>query len=314
MKCPAASRQRGIALVLVIWMVVLLTIMAGAVMMTQRSGTLAATNLTQERQARYLAEAGLNYLQTWLSERVRPLEQQKWPMDGQLRPWRFGDHSVWIGAMPEAARIDINAADEQLLLGLLQQAGLSLEEATPVRDAILDWRDPDNNRSLEGAEDDDYEREDRPMGARDGNFESVDELQLVAGITPRIYAALAPSLTVYSANRTVDPSFASGTTLSAIPGFTPDLVDSFLHERQAALEQGLPVPPPVGPGGQYFSTNEGVGRMRLMAEVDMAQGGTLRSSVVIDMAQPSAFGAKVLARETGVVGALGRVAEEPPAQ
>jgi general secretion pathway protein K len=49
---------------------------------------------------------------------------------------------------------------------------------------------------------------------RHGPFHSVDELRLVAGITPEIYARVAHALTVYSGRPDVDPQFATKDVLA----------------------------------------------------------------------------------------------------
>ncbi|HIE54423.1 MAG TPA: general secretion pathway protein GspK, partial [Chromatiaceae bacterium] len=227
-----ARRERGIALVLVLWVVVLLGVIAGAMSMTQRSGVAMVANHRLERQGRALVEAGIHFMMLQLDNRNKPVEQNPWPTDGRLHPWRFAGRTIWIGAMPETGRIDLNQADENLLLGVLRAAGLDEEQAIAVRDAILDWRDADDGMRPAGAEDDDYLEAGRPLGARDGPFLSVEELRQVRGVTAELYKRLAPLLTVDSGQRTVNPVFASKAVLQAIPDLDPELIDQFLLERR----------------------------------------------------------------------------------
>lgn len=65
-----------------------------------------------------------------------------------------------------------------------------------MADAIEDWRDADDLAELNGAEDREYAAAGRPYGAKDGPFDSLDELQLVSGIDRDLYRTLLPALTV----------------------------------------------------------------------------------------------------------------------
>ena len=296
--------QRGIALVLVLWVVVLLGVIAGAMSMTQRTGVIMVSNQKLQREGRALVDAGLRFMMLQLDNRNKPPEQNPWPADGRLHPWRFEDHEIWIGAMPEVGRIDLNQADARLLLGALEAAGLDEVQATAVRDAILDWRDADDGRHPEGAEDPDYLEEGRPIGARDGRFLSVEELQQVKGVTAGLYERLAPLLTVDAGQRTVNPAFASREVLSAIPDFDGEVIDEYLLERKEALDAGSPVPRP-GRGGGFLNAATGA-VYRLFAEVEMPGKIKVEGEMVINIQSKTARGYRLLHREWGGPGALGR--------
>ncbi len=300
------SHQEGIALVLVLWVIVLLSIIAGAMSMTQRTGVIMTGNIRQEREARALLNAGLNFMALMLDRRRRPVEDNPWPVDGRLHPFPFRGRLIWIGAVPEEARIDLNQARDQVLLGLLKSSRLDEEEALALRDAILDWRDRDNNRHAEGAEDRDYRSDGRPIGARDSRFLSVEELQQVRGMTPEIYKKLAGALTVDARQRTVNPAFASREVLLAVPGVTPEEVDEYIAQRQQAREQGLPVPMPAF-GGAFFKNSMGT-RFRLFAELDLAGGGKAQAEMVVDTRKKTRKGYMLLQKKYGKLSSLGRAA------
>ena len=300
------SEQRGIALVLVLWVIVLLSIIAGAMSMTQRTGVVMSGNIRQEREARALLTAGLNFMALMLERRGRPAEDNLWPVDGRLHPFPFRGRLIWIGAAPEEARIDLNQARDEVLLGLLKSSGLDEEQALALRDAILDWRDRDNNKHAEGAEDRDYRSDGRPIGARDSRFLSVEELQQVRGMTPEIYKKLAGALTVDARQRTVNPAFASREVLLAVPGVTPEEVDEYLAQRQQAREQGLPVPMPAF-GGAFFKNSMGT-RFRLFAELDLAGGAKAQAEMVVDTRKKTRKGYMLLQKKFGRLSSLGRAA------
>ncbi|HID44719.1 MAG TPA: hypothetical protein EYP34_03045 [Chromatiaceae bacterium] len=301
-----SRKQQGIALVLVLWVIVLLSVIAGAMATVQRTGVVMTGNIRQEREGRALVSAGLNFMALMLERRTRPIEDNPWPMDGQLHPWNFAGRTIWVGAAPEDARIDINRVDDTVLLNLLQSMGLDEEQALAVRDAIVDWRDPDNLTHAEGAEDREYRAEGRPIGARDQAFLSVEELQQVYGVSAELYKKLAGALTVDARQRTVNPAFASREVLLATPGVTPQEVDQYLADRKQALDQGLPVPSP--PFGGAFLRKGRNTRFRLFAEVDLPGGGKAQGEMVVAMESKTRKGYMLLQKKYGKLQAFGRVA------
>lgn len=301
------ARQEGIALVLVLWVVVLLGVIAGAMSMTQRTGVVMLGNQKLEREGRALVKAGLNFMMLQLDNRNKPVDQNPWPADGLLHPWQFEGHTLWIGAMPETGRIDLNKADPPLLLGMLRAAGLEEARAIAVRDAILDWRDADDGVHPEGAEDADYLDEGRPVGARDGRFMSVEELQQVKGVGHELYKKLEPMLTVDGGQRTVNPAFASRDVLSAVPDLDPELVDQYLQERKQALESRRPIPRPAS-GAAFFNAAAG-STYRIFAEVEISEEMKVQGEFILSILKKQTGGYQVLRQKWGKSSAFGRAPE-----
>jgi len=298
-------RQQGVALVLVLWVIVLLTVIAGSMATSQRAAVSMVSNAKHERQGRALAAAGIQFMTLQLEQRSKPLSEQRYPADGRLRPWQFADHTVWIGAMSDTGRISLNMANGELLAGMLLAAGLDDMQVENIRGAILDWRDKDSDHQIGGAEDDAYDAAGRPVGARDDVFQSVEELQQVLGVTPAIYKQLAPRLTVHSMQRTVNPAYSTAEVLASIPGITPAEVEAYLAMRSQALDQGQPVRMPEGPYAQYFSQSVGP-VFRVFAEIDMESGSKVEAEVIINSGLKTTKGYKILERNYSPLINLGR--------
>ena len=105
----------------------------------------------------------------------------------------------------------------------------------------LDWREPGEGKRLNGAKAREYDAAGILYGPRGAPFESIEELQLVLGITPELYARLAPSLTVYSQTPWVDPTFAPKDVLSALAGMGGEPVSTVLAERGTGSTGGVMV-------------------------------------------------------------------------
>ena len=94
---------------------------------------------------------------------------------------------------------------QKLLIRLLQalnEASLPLDEAMALTEAISDFIDPDTNRRRDGAEANEYRYADFPYLPANRALASVSELRSVRGMTPEIYEALVPLVTVWPERNT----------------------------------------------------------------------------------------------------------------
>lgn len=233
--------QPGIALVIVLWALALLSAIAGSLTLVTRTEALAASNLYHLAQAEALADAGLHKALFEMTRRSTGAPEERWRADGQRRLWRFQGTVLAITIADESGKIDLNHASRPLLTSLFASAGASAPAA--LADAVIDWRDPDNMRSRQGAEKEDYLSAGRRSGPANAPFATIEELRLVLGVTDDLYRRIAPAITVHSQQPGLNAAAAKREALLAIPGATPDIVESYLARRQASLAQGQPPPP-----------------------------------------------------------------------
>ncbi|MEP6943898.1 MAG: hypothetical protein ABI981_13225 [Betaproteobacteria bacterium] len=263
--CPGLRRQRGVALIMVLWLTVMMTVIGASFAYAMRNEALAARNTVSWAQARSLAD-GAVYRTVF--ELLRPkVSADVWSPDGTVHAWDADDARIAVSALDESGKIDLNVASDALLKGLLKSAGgLDETEASRLVDAIGDWKDTDELRRPNGAEAADYRAAGSPYLPANGAFETLPELQRVLGMTPALYAALADSLTVHSRQPGVNPVYASRTTLLAIPGATAEVVDTYIAQRTEALAAKLP-PPPFPVAGAIAGA---INLWRIRAEVTMS--------------------------------------------
>lgn len=93
---------------------------------------------------------------------------------------------IRFGITDEASKLNLNTATEQQLTTLLSQVLPPEFEAADLVQAILDWRDPDDDPQERGAESEYYASLVTPYRAKNGLFESVEELLMVKGIDGRV--------------------------------------------------------------------------------------------------------------------------------
>lgn len=240
--------QGGVALVLVLWMVALLSVIAGNFAYSMRSEAQITHNQLQVAQAKALADAGV---QRALFELMKPpTSLQRWQGDGVPHELVLAGTTVRIVILDESGKIDLNTASDTLIRSLFRSVGLSDEESAALLDAVLDWRDNDMLRRPNGAEEADYRAVGRNYSPANAPFETVDELRLVQGVTPELYRKLAPALTVYSRQAGVNVATAPKEVLLAIPGVNSVIVEAYLQDRLGALAAGQKAPP--FPGAEAF--------------------------------------------------------------
>lgn len=191
------ARRRGIALITVLWVLTLLALIAASFATTTRTEINLARNLVESAKAEALAEAGVFQVILGLLKSDEE-DEEPWRIDGAVYAWRFADGEVRVAVQDEGGKIDLNAAEDGILRGLFRAAGLAAQDADAMVDAILDFRDDDDLRHVNGAEDSDYDAADLAHDAKDAPFEVVGELLQVLGMTRALYDEVAPVLTVYS--------------------------------------------------------------------------------------------------------------------
>lgn len=248
------AAARGVALVLVLWVIVLLSVIAGSYAYSVRTNTQLTANLVTQARLRALADAGIHRA---LHELSRPAgAPERWKADGASHVFELEGAEITVSARSEAARIDLNVANDELLRGLFLSVGVAQEEAVRLLDAVLDWRDRDEVVRAQGAERDQYELAGLNYGPANTAFASIDDLRLVLGMTPEVFRQVRGALTVYSSQAGIDSRVAPREVLLAVPGVTAADVDDYLTRRAEQLAEGLAVEP-LAAAAAYAAGGEG---------------------------------------------------------
>lgn len=219
-------RQRGLALLSVLWVSALLATLAAGFATDTRTESRLARNLEENVKAEALADAGVHHA---------ALRLFRLPGD---RPWRqirtryrfvLGGGRVTVSLEDENAKLDLNFAPIELIEGLLVALDAEPEAAAILAARIQDFRDPDQEALPLGAEDDAYLAEGLEQGAKDAPFVTLNELLLVLGMSEEIYLGLLPHVTLWSGSEGVDPLRAAPEVLRAIPGMDEATIEKILN-------------------------------------------------------------------------------------
>jgi len=208
-------QQGGMALIVVLWLVVLLSIMATGHSRNAHTDVTLASRQVESAQARALAEAGINHV---ILEMLAKDSDAELPVDGSVFTTNIYDDVITLAIRDATGLVDLNAADPNLLGATLRACGVEESEERELADAILDWRDKDDLAHLHGIEDDDYLAAGVPWTSRDGAFESVDELRYLPGMSQALFDRLAPLVTVHSRSGKLNLEYAPPVLITALTG------------------------------------------------------------------------------------------------
>jgi hypothetical protein len=209
--------NRGTVLIFVLWILVLVTFIAGHYSQHNRQKAGLAANAWDALVER---EAVDSVLQLFATEQL-PFAGEAAQGDGwiHLAP---GGLELWAREGDESGRINLNTGSEAeirtKIRHLLGDEGQ--EQADHLADAILDWRDADTLVRTNGAEADYYEDQGLPYGPANGPFKVMTELLLVRGVTPGLFWGDPMTAVRESAERWQEDEQALPEDLSLAEAFT----------------------------------------------------------------------------------------------
>jgi len=290
-------KSGGFALVLVLWVLSLLTIMAGSFALSMRREAAIVAGSSSNAQAVAVAESGLAVAELMM---MTPDQQQRWRTDGSIYQIDYPESKVRVQLLAETGKVDVNSADQSLLQELMLHAPVAEELQTKLVNAILDWRDADDLVRLEGAEKEEYKDAGLSYQPSNKPFQSIEELQLVLGMNGQVFNWLESLVTVYSGQPVVDLTQASKEVLQVLPGIDAGLIDDYIAAYIAARREsainGLPAPAfganveagdrPVAPisaviGGTPVTVPEQKGAITVVTEALLGDGTTAMIKALI---------------------------------
>jgi len=276
-------RSQGVALLLVLWLLVLLTGVISVFAVTARTEAIQGNYLDRSTTARYAAEAGVEIAALRMGSND---DATRWVPDGRRYAFRFERAAVQVRVVDESGKLDLNIAGPDLISGLLLAVGVDQQRAQTLTGAILDWRDQDDLLAAQGgAEDPEYETAGLPYGAKDRPFDTVAELQQVLGMDVALYRKLAPYLTVYSGLALPNARYAPEPVLRAMN--LPDAQIAQLLTQRAAWQPGQPLPDL--PAGSTLAP-QGSGTYSISSTARLPDGTQTEIIATVRLGQSGGFG------------------------
>jgi general secretion pathway protein K len=241
------NRQRGMAVVMAVAVVLLITTVALELHINERTNLLNAAGMRDRITLDQMAASGVHLAMAVLVKDRMDSEsdslQEDWAdpetMATLVEELQFEKGKLDVKIHDELSRIQINALvdfpgatlfnekQHQIwerfagnLLSIYELLGDEIGEmeetdTTTIINSVKDWLDKDDDStSINSAESDYYEELDTPYECKNGPFDDVSEVRLVKGITPELFNGIAGSMglsnyiTVYGSVKVEDNKFS----------------------------------------------------------------------------------------------------------
>jgi general secretion pathway protein K len=244
---PLINPEKGVALLMVLWVLTILMVIVLSFSFMARTETHATLAFKERMEMKFLAEAAIQRgIQEILYMKQNPQLAQLegsdiWKTDGTPYSGRLGEGDYAVRITDESGKIDMNTLNDTsgiILKTLLMNMGVQDENTDTIVDSILDWKDADDLVRLHGAESDYYMSLPNPYKAKNANFDTLEELLLVKGVTYEIFygsegkKGLVDLITINSHMNVINVNAAPKEVLMAVPGITPEIADAIISYRQ----------------------------------------------------------------------------------
>jgi general secretion pathway protein K len=191
--------ERGIALVIVMISIFVLSILAGGFAYSMKVETRLARNANSESRLEWLGRSAVECARWELAQQLLIAQE---PYDSLNQVWAGGPGSMIATNSPLEGfrneievpggratwtivdgerKANINTANELLLQQALMVMGVDAGEMTPVINSVLDWIDQDDKPRIQGAESDYYEGLAVSYSAKNGPLDDISELLQIKG-------------------------------------------------------------------------------------------------------------------------------------
>ena len=263
-------------LVIALWLLAALAALA-SIYLAYAKANASASSLPGERlQAEAAIHAGVELAAYQALGAPDPAQKRR----GHIQT-RLGRARVTVDYRSEAARIDINAAPREMLVGLLAALGVAADEAQTDAGRILDWRgSADQKTAQQDAAD--YEAAGLRYGPRQGPFGNALELSLVLGLPAPLVARLQRYVTIYNGDAKVDVLDADPPVLAALPQMTPAVLDPLLKLRADPDTDPASLTQALGPAAKFAAVGPSK-VVRAEVGVDMDNGRKFRAEIVFSL-------------------------------
>jgi general secretion pathway protein K len=290
------SKQQGMALVLVLWILSLLTIMAGSFALSMRRETALLGGLRNNAEAAATAESGLAIAE-WMLQ--NPDANKRWRADGSIYEIDMANAKLRIRLLSETGKININNVELPLLQNLMNYAPMGSNAQLPSvtidrAAAILDWRDADDLMRINGAEKQQYQDAGLNYQPRNQAFQTLEELQMVLGMDAATLKWLEPLITVYADHVQVDLQLASKEVLQVMPSMNAGLIDSYVAARVESAKNNLPAPPSPETGQLAETATGEVSVLTIVSEVQVNDQSTALINALVKKSEGSTTPFQVL--------------------
>ena len=287
--------QRGVALLTILLLVVSITVVAGAMLASQKIAIRRSGLLFDQNQLLQDIDAGQQLAVTMIRADANLNDtdstQDIWAKP--VPPYTLGAHSIGIEIRDEASRFNINnlyqnGAVDSNALAVLQRLLTQLNLAPDIAIAVLDYQDADSEVYQDGGDESTvYNQQSNSSVDNDlpnQRLVNIDQLQNVKGINAEVLAVLRPYITVVPHYLPINMNTASPVLLAAlIDGATSQQMQTIVDLQEK----------------QVFESIDEIWQLPILSSLDNKQRKALAPLLAVDS---QAFTALITATDNATVG------------
>lgn len=280
------KKQRGGALLAVLWLAAALSAIAFAVANTVRTETQRTSNAAEGVRANFLAQGSVERALLWVKwgmiDRFRNADGSPRYYEPPMPFLRFDYPSgvAVVEMIPETSRLNVNVAQPEDILQALYAVGANQVQATVISQGILAARN--GQMPLQQ-----FLPRVPTIGQARTSFKETEELLLVNGMTPELFygkferdpqgrlyprGGLRDVFTVYGPGNSIDPNTASPEILMTLR-FPSQMINQIVTRRTQrpfktmeevnAITNGHPGAARLQIGGNFIWTARATARLKL---------------------------------------------------
>ena len=287
--------QRGVALLTILLLVVSITVVAGAMLASQKIAIRRSGLLFDQNQLLQDIDAGQQLAVTMIRADANLNDtdstQDIWAKP--VPPYTLGTHSIGIEMRDEASRFNINnlyqnGAVDTAALAVFQRLLTQLNLAPDIAIAVLDYQDADSEVYQDGGDESTvYNQQSNSSADNDlpnQRLVNIDQLQNVKGINVEVLAVLRPYITVVPHYLPINMNTASPVILAAlIDGATSQQMQTIVDLREK----------------QVFESIDEIWQLPILSSLDNKQRKIIAPLLAVDS---QAFTALITATDNATVG------------
>lgn len=177
------KHQRGVALLVVLWVLALLSLLLGGLAGWVQLETRQAAWHRQHTQALLAAEAGVALAVQALAD---PMQRKQWVADGREIRLAFDDAKLQVSLRSERGKLYLNSAE----VGDFARVALACGATQAEADRLARDLEVRRNQGL-------------------APFRVIEELRQLPGMSQALYSRMVPEISLWSGLDRPDPAFAS---------------------------------------------------------------------------------------------------------
>ena len=290
-----ANSQRGVALLTILLLVVSITVVAGAMLASQKIAIRRSGLLFDQNQLLQDINAGQQLAVTLIraDSKLNDTDSMQDIWAQPIPPYTLGGHSIGIELRDEGSRFNINnlyhnGVVDTAALAVFQRLLTQLNLEPDIAIAVLDYQDADSEVYKDGGDESVVYAQQSNRGA-DKNLPnqallSIDQLAEVKGFNAEVLAALRPYITAVPYYLPININTASPVLLAALAeGASSQQMQSVVELRAK----------------QAFGSIDDVWQLPILSSVKEEQRKALTPLLAVDS---QAFMALITASDNATVG------------